>query len=128
MNNNQVGSGKYRFDTLIKTMIARIEYNNTLAPVQEYGRHMQRVAKNKKNNKKDEAMQQASDKKVNRDVDERYYDLDDDFIDDGDIQEQAGWEGLLAGEGFIGGDNSDVELEDESALASKSIPPGATTT
>ena len=33
MNNNQIGSGKYRFDTLIKTMIARIEYNNTLAPV-----------------------------------------------------------------------------------------------
>ena len=32
-------SGKHRFDTLIKTMIARIEYNNTLAPVQEYGRH-----------------------------------------------------------------------------------------
>jgi hypothetical protein len=26
-------NGKYRFDTLIKTMIARIEYNNTLAPV-----------------------------------------------------------------------------------------------
>jgi hypothetical protein len=26
-------SGKYRFDTLIKTMIARLEYNNTLAPV-----------------------------------------------------------------------------------------------
>ena len=34
-SNNQygIGSGKYRFDTLIKTMIARIEYNNTLAPV-----------------------------------------------------------------------------------------------
>ena len=32
-------SGKYKFDTLIKSMIARIEYNNTLAPVQEYGRH-----------------------------------------------------------------------------------------
>ena len=26
-------NSKYRFDTLIKTMIARIEYNNTLAPV-----------------------------------------------------------------------------------------------
>lgn len=26
-------NGKYRFDQLIKTMIARIEYNNTLAPV-----------------------------------------------------------------------------------------------
>ena len=33
---NQAGhsiSGKYKFETLIKTMIARIEYNNTLAPV-----------------------------------------------------------------------------------------------
>jgi hypothetical protein len=28
-----VFSGKHRFDQLIKTMIARIEYNNTLAPV-----------------------------------------------------------------------------------------------
>ena len=26
-------AGKHRFDQLIKTMIARIEYNNTLAPV-----------------------------------------------------------------------------------------------
>lgn len=26
-------NGKHRFDQLIKTMIARIEYNNTLAPV-----------------------------------------------------------------------------------------------
>ena len=48
-NENNLGiNGKYRFDTLIKTMIARIEYNNTLAPVQEYGRHMQKVAKRKK--------------------------------------------------------------------------------
>lgn len=31
-------------------MIARIEYNNTLAPVQEYGRHQTR-AKNKKRGK-----------------------------------------------------------------------------
>lgn len=42
------GAKSYRFDTLIKTMIARIEYNNTLAPVQEYGRHMQKAAKKKK--------------------------------------------------------------------------------
>ena len=26
-------NGKYRFENMIKTMIARIEYNNTLAPV-----------------------------------------------------------------------------------------------
>ena len=33
---NEIPNGmnnKFRFDTLIKTMIARIEYNNTLAPV-----------------------------------------------------------------------------------------------
>ena len=42
------GAKSYRFDTLIKTMIARIEYNHTLAPVQEYGRHMQKAAKKKK--------------------------------------------------------------------------------
>lgn len=41
-------SGKHRFDTLIKTMIARIEYNNTLAPVQEYGRHQMQAKKKKK--------------------------------------------------------------------------------
>lgn len=44
-------SGKYKFETLIKTMIARIEYNNTLAPIQEYGRHQTRALKNKKKGK-----------------------------------------------------------------------------
>lgn len=29
----EVMTGKTRFDQLIKTMIARIEFNNTLAPV-----------------------------------------------------------------------------------------------
>lgn len=32
-------SGKNRFDTLLKSLIARIEFSNTLAPIQEYGRH-----------------------------------------------------------------------------------------
>jgi len=32
-------------------MIARIEYNNTLAPVQEYGRHQTRALKKKKKGK-----------------------------------------------------------------------------
>lgn len=30
---NCLAAGKHRYDTLIKTMIARLEYNNTLAPV-----------------------------------------------------------------------------------------------
>ena len=42
---NQLAGGKHRYDTLIKTMIARLEYNNTLAPVQEYGRHMNKLKK-----------------------------------------------------------------------------------
>jgi hypothetical protein len=37
-------SGKNRFDTLLKSLIARIEFNNTLAPIQEYGRHHQKAA------------------------------------------------------------------------------------
>jgi len=47
-------NGKYRFDQLIKTMIARIEYNNTLAPVQEYGRHQTKAMKKKKKGKEGE--------------------------------------------------------------------------
>ena len=94
-------------------MIARLEYNNTLAPVQEYGRHMNRL-KNKK--KKDVANDDdKQDRKITQ-LDEKYYDLDDGFIDDGDIQEQAGWEGMLANEGIMG-DGSDIESE----LASSSM-------
>ena len=44
----QPTSGKNRFDTLIKSLIARIEFNNTLAPIQEYGRHQKKAANNKK--------------------------------------------------------------------------------
>jgi hypothetical protein len=32
-------AGKSRFDVLLKSLIARIEFNGTLAPIQEYGRH-----------------------------------------------------------------------------------------
>lgn len=71
-------------------MIARIEYNNTLAPVQEYGRH-QTQALNKKKNKKDEGAEAADPNKKpkkNKDYDERFYDLDDGFIDDDDMEDQ----------------------------------------
>jgi hypothetical protein len=95
-----VTTGKTRFDQLIKTMIARIELNNTLAPRQEYGRHQTKAMakKNKKTAKQNEQTndQDKSKKKVFND---RFYDLDDDFIDDGDIQE-ADYGAALAAGGF----------------------------
>ena len=36
--------GRNRFDNLIKSLIARIEFTNTLAPIQEYGRHQKKAA------------------------------------------------------------------------------------
>ena len=39
---------KYRFDNVIKSMVARLELYNGLAPVQEYGRHLTQINKNKK--------------------------------------------------------------------------------
>ena len=41
-------SGKNRFDNLLKSLIARIEFNNTLAPITDYGRHQKRAANKKK--------------------------------------------------------------------------------
>lgn len=35
---NNVGGG-HRFENLIKSMLARLELNNSLAPIQQYGRH-----------------------------------------------------------------------------------------
>lgn len=85
--------GKNRFDNLIKSLIARIEFTNTLAPIQEYGRHQKKAAqniKNKKNKKKPNAINEQSetpsDMAGGAKLDENYYDLDDDFIDDGDIE------------------------------------------
>ena len=91
---------------MIKSMLARLELNNSLAPIQEYGRHQKRAAKNKKKvdaSKKKSAEGEGEDlptaevtsgeKPVNKDFqDDKYYDLDDDWIDDGeiDIQEDLG--------------------------------------
>lgn len=81
-------NGKYRFDQLIKTMIARIEYNNTLAPVQEYGRHQTKAAKKKKGKKEEpNADPAAPPKQGKKDFDERFYDLDDNFIDDDEMED-----------------------------------------
>ena len=91
-----VMSGKHRFDNLIKTMIARIEYNNTLAPVQDYGRHQTRALKKKKKVKQEneeaegvEDPTKAKGKRA-RDFDDKFYDLDDEFIDDGDMEDGYG--------------------------------------
>lgn len=86
----------------MKSLIARIEFNNTLAPIQEYGRHQKRAAANikKKNKKKPAAAtggpgstavpgEAASDEPSEiggAKMDENYYDLDDDFIDDGELE------------------------------------------
>lgn len=73
-------------------MIARIEFNNCLAPIQEYGRHQTKGAhKKKKKNKgkkKGVASNENEDSAMNTGLkyDDNYYDLDDDFIDDGDLE------------------------------------------
>lgn len=90
--------GKTRFDVLIKSMIARIEFDNCLAPIQEYGRHQQKVANKKKKKKKPVltvALPPSSIAHANKDpqspsdpgarYDDNFYDLDDGFIDDDDL-------------------------------------------
>ena len=41
-------------------------------------------------------------------MDERFYDLDDDFIDDDNLQEGDGWDGMMAGEAYMN-DQEDYE-------------------
>jgi len=115
-------NGKYRFDTLLKTMIARIEYNNTLAPVQEYGRHQTRAAKKKggKGKKDDNSAPgeaAAPVGKGKKDFDDRFYDLDDNFIDDGDMEDVYGANGLngMGTGGFDTMMNDDFYTEEPSA-------------
>ena len=77
--------GKNRFDVLLKSLIARIEFNNTLAPIQEYGRHQVKAANIKKKNKKKPEPTSETSEIPGAKFDENYYDLDDEFIDDGDL-------------------------------------------
>lgn len=71
-------------------MVARLELYNTLAPIQEYGRH-QTMATNKKKSKVPIPTQQAEEAgKPN--FNEQFYDLDDAFIDDdfgGEVDEMG---------------------------------------
>ena len=129
-------SGKHRFDTLIKTMIARIEYNNTLAPVQEYGRHQLQANKKKKKGKgatqgdeNSKAMEENEDGdksqklgKGNSHYDDRYYDLDDGFIDDGDLEDSCYNNGMMGmgnngfGDEFDGYHDNDDDIVSSSGL------------
>jgi hypothetical protein len=36
---NENGANRFKFENVIKSMVARLELQNGLAPVQEYGRH-----------------------------------------------------------------------------------------
>ena len=118
-------------------MIARIEYNNTLAPVQEYGRHQLQAKKKKKGKavangggeENQKAMEDSDDGKEkptkggkgNSHYDDRYYDLDDNFIDDGDHEDSCYNNGLYGmGMGAGGLDEFDGlhDMEDDDVHSS----------
>lgn len=97
--------GGHRFENLIKSMLARIEIKGNLAPIQEYGRHQTAAAKKRKDNKKNKAKDPAegepnpNESSDNKPLyDDKYYDLDDGFIDDDEIVEDEGF-GAELGEG-----------------------------
>lgn len=98
--------GGHRFENLIKSMLARIEIKGNLAPIQEYGRHQTAAAKKRKDNKKNknkeanevDANPNESSEKDKPMYDDKYYDLDDGFIDDNEIVEDDGF-GAELGEG-----------------------------
>lgn len=101
-----VGDG-HRFENLIKSMLARLELNNSLAPIQQYGRHQRKAANNRKKNlqqqtkKKAPAGEGGEDNQTTADggangasgdkgdkkemqYDDKFYDLDDGWICDED--------------------------------------------
>lgn len=75
---------KYQFENVLKSMIARLELYNSLAPIQEYGRHQTQATKKRK--LKAEPQQHPHQLPLVQLNDEpnfndQYYDLDDNFID-----------------------------------------------
>ena len=74
---NENGANRFKFENVIKSMVARLELQNGLAPVQEYGRHFAQANKKKKNQKPAE-----DDSEIGNNFNDQYYDLDDGFIDD----------------------------------------------
>ncbi len=117
-------AGKNRFDVLLKSLIARIEFNGTLAPIQEYGRHQQKAAANNKKKKVKKPQQEQPNEKsedpseigaggAGAKYDDNFYDLDDDFIDDGDLEMNDQDEDM---ELFADGDTSKFQSGRESVV------------
>lgn len=133
--------GGHRFGNLIKSMLARLELNNSLAPIQEYGRHQKIANKKKKDNN---AKKKAADGEGNgsgqdnattadhgahppiltggeKAYDDKFYDLDDDWIDDDNVEiaDEMGTDLMLAESShFMSDANS---MAPESALTSKNL-------
>ena len=87
---NNPTTGKNKFEMMLKSMIARLEFCNYLAPKEDYGRHQSRMANKKKKAKKvnkDNAVVEKSESELEMKYDDNYYDLDDEFIDDNDVLE-----------------------------------------
>lgn len=70
-------------------MLARLEIYNSLAPIQDYGRHQTKAQRKQKKKEKEVTMQvegsENKDKADKEQLDDKFYDLDDEFIDDGDL-------------------------------------------
>jgi len=78
--------GKHKFNNLLKDLMQRIEFGGGLAPVEDYGRHMQKMLKKKRKKAAASGAEGGDVEMQNEQVqDENYYDLDDNFIDDGEI-------------------------------------------
>ena len=117
--------GGHRFGNLIKSMLARLELHNSLAPIQEYGRRQTTANKKKKDNNAKKKAQEGDNANVtmadDKAYDDKFYDLDDDWIDDGEaeVAEELGTEFMLAeGSNFMSESGSQAP---DSAMASKSM-------
>eukprot|EP00350_Pseudokeronopsis_sp_OXSARD2_P012715 CAMPEP_0170549968 /NCGR_PEP_ID=MMETSP0211-20121228/8041_1 /TAXON_ID=311385 /ORGANISM="Pseudokeronopsis sp., Strain OXSARD2" /LENGTH=178 /DNA_ID=CAMNT_0010856227 /DNA_START=558 /DNA_END=1094 /DNA_ORIENTATION=+ len=78
-------TGVNTYNSLIKSLIARIENDDMLAPLQEIGRHQSKLNLKKKKKKAKEQTEQPEGAPHQIKYDDNFYDLDDDFIDDGDL-------------------------------------------
>ena len=86
-----MNDGRHKYTSLLKSLIQRIEFHNVLAPKHHYGRHRQKGLKKKKKNtikgKSTNEEGAVGDEGSEYVVDENYYDLDDGWIDDGDLED-----------------------------------------
>ena len=133
--------GGHRFGNLIKSMLARLELHNSLAPIQEYGRHQKIANKKKKDNNAKKKVNEGEGNVSGQDnatttdnqapgnaptggekaYDDKFYDLDDDWIDDDNVElaDELGTDLMLADSShFISESNS---VAPESALTSKNL-------